>query len=81
MKTTTVRELRNNYAKVLKWVSKGEEVEVTRRGKAVAKVVPVAPDKPTRVDWAQSAALSSIPWAATLTEKEAKAILSDSQGG
>jgi len=47
----------------------------------VAKVVPVAPVKPTRVDWAQSAALSSIPWAATLTEKEAKAILSDSQGG
>ncbi len=81
MKTTTVRELRNNYAKVLKWVSKGEEVEVTRRGKAVAKVVPVASVNPTRVDWAQSAALSGIPWAATLTETERKVILSESQGG
>jgi len=80
MKTTTVRELRNNYAKVLTWVSKGEEVEVTRRGKAVAKVVPVAPVNPTRVDWAQSAALKSLPWAAKLTETETKTILSDSQG-
>jgi hypothetical protein len=24
MKTTTVRELRNNYSQVLKWVAKGE---------------------------------------------------------
>ena len=68
MKTTTVRELRNNYSKVLKWVSKGEEVEVTRRGKAVAKVVPVAAASPTSVDWAQSAALTSLPWVARLCE-------------
>jgi prevent-host-death family protein len=80
MKTTTVRELRNNYARVLKWVSKGEEVEVTRRGKAVAKVVPVASINPIRVDWAQSAALNSLPWAAQLTETETKSVLSDSQG-
>ena len=80
MKTTTVRELRNNYSKVLKWVSKGEEVEVTRRGKAVAKVVPVASVNPTRVDWAQSAALKILPWTATLSEVETKAILSESQG-
>jgi hypothetical protein len=46
----------------------------------VAKVVPVASINPTRVDWAQSAAFSSVPWAATLTEAESKAILSDSQG-
>jgi prevent-host-death family protein len=80
MKTTTVRELRNNYAKVLKWVSKGEEVEVTRRGKAVAKVVPVASVNPTRVDWAKSATLSSVPWEATPTEAETRLILSGSQG-
>ena len=80
MKTTTVRELRNNYAKVLNWVSKGEEVEVTRRGKAVAKVVPVASVNPSRVDWGRSAALKSVPWAAPLTDTEIKTILADSQG-
>ena len=47
MKSTTVRELRNNYSRVLKWVSKGEEVEVTRRGKVVAKVIPPMPASPS----------------------------------
>ena len=50
MRTTTVRELRNNYAQVLKWVAKGEEVEVTRRGKVVAKVVPPVAAKVATVD-------------------------------
>jgi prevent-host-death family protein len=80
MKTTTVRELRNNYAKVLKWVSAGEEVEVTRRGKAVAKVVPVALVNPTKVDWAESAALKGLPWATALTEAQSGSILAESQG-
>ena len=78
MKTTTVRELRNNYSKVLGWVAKGEEVEVTRRGKVVAKVVPPIGPK-TKVDWAQSAALTRTAWANTLTAKESAAILADSQ--
>jgi prevent-host-death family protein len=80
MKTTTVRELRNNYSKVLKWVSKGEEVEVTRRGKIVAKVVPPPSAKATQVDWSQSAALSRAAWSTCLTADESAAILADSQG-
>ncbi len=80
MRTTTVRELRNNYAKVIKWVAKGEEVEVTRRGKVVAKVVPPVAAKVTTVDWAQSAALNRPAWGKALTAKESAAVLADSQG-
>ena len=80
MRTTSVRELRNNYAKVLKWVAKGEEVDVTRRGKIVAKVVPPSAAKATQVDWSQSAALSRRPWSTTLTTDESAALLADSQG-
>ncbi|HRE80882.1 MAG TPA: type II toxin-antitoxin system prevent-host-death family antitoxin [Opitutaceae bacterium] len=80
MRSTTVRELRNNYSKVLEWVSKGEEVEVTRRGKAVAKVVPIAPVKPTEVDWSKSAALNRKAWSTVLTAEQSAAILSESQG-
>jgi prevent-host-death family protein len=79
MKSTSVRELRNNYSKVLSWVAKGEEVEVTRRGKVVAKMVPPVGPK-TKVDWAQSAALTRSAWANTLTVKESAAILTDNQG-
>lgn len=80
MKTTTVRELRNNYSKVLKWVSKGEEVEVTRRGKIVARVVPPPAVKAVQVDWSKSAALNRKPWANSLSSEESAAILAESQG-
>ena len=80
MKTTTVRELRNNYAQVLKWVSKGEEVEVTRRGKVVAKVVPPAAAKKEKVDWLESAAFSREAWSTKLTAGQSAAILAESQG-
>jgi prevent-host-death family protein len=80
MKRTTVRELRNNYPKVLHWVSVGEEVEITRRGKVVAKVVPPDPPTPIRVDWEKSAALNRSPWSKALTAAQSAAILSESQG-
>jgi prevent-host-death family protein len=80
MKSTTVRELRNNYSQVLKWVAKGEEVEVTRRGKPLAKVVPVASSSPAEVDWSKSAALNRKAWTTVLTAKQSAAVLADSQG-
>ena len=80
MKSTTVRELRNNYSKVLKWVSKGEEVEVTRRGKVVAKVIPAVPSSPSEVDWSKSAALNRKAWSTGLTSDQSAAILAESQG-
>ena len=80
MKTTTVRELRNNYTQVMRWVGKGEEVEVTRRGKVVAKVVPPEAAKATVVNWSQSAAHNRPAWGKALTAKESAAVLADSQG-
>jgi prevent-host-death family protein len=81
MKSTTVRELRNNYSKVLKWVAKGEEVEVTRRGKVVAKVIPATRPGPAEVDWSRSAALNRKPWSPLLSAGESAGILAESQGG
>jgi len=80
MKSTTVRELRNNYSKVLKWVAKGEEVEVTRRGKIVAKVVPIAPPNPAEVDWNKSAAFNRKAWSRILSTGQSAAVLAESQG-
>lgn len=79
MKTATVRELRNNYSKVLQWVATGEEVEVTCRGKVVAKVVPPAARR-TKVDWNRSAALNRRAWSSTLSAAESASILAESQG-
>lgn len=80
MKTASVRELRNNYARVLQWVARGEEVEVTRHGKIVARVVPPAGASSRSADWSRSAALARPAWSTTLTASASDALRAESQG-
>jgi prevent-host-death family protein len=80
MKTATVRELRNDYSKIFRWIGSGEEVQVTRRGTPIAKVVPVEKTAPAKVDWTQSAAVTRHAWGRKLTAPESAAILAESQG-
>ncbi len=51
MRTATVRDLRNHYTSLLSWISAGEEVIITQRGKAIARLVPEKPDAPEKVSW------------------------------
>jgi prevent-host-death family protein len=80
MRTATVRELRNQYLSVLSWVEAGEEVVISRRGRAIARLVPEKPAS-SRVDWSQSAAAQlergDLP---VLSPQQTKALLADSQG-
>lgn len=57
MKTATVRELRNRYTSVLDWIEAGEEIIITRRGKAVARLVPEPETHDLPVDWSASPAV------------------------
>jgi antitoxin (DNA-binding transcriptional repressor) of toxin-antitoxin stability system len=57
MKTAGVRELQHHLSKILSWVERGEEVQVLRRKKVVARLVapePVARQAPNFVRRAQS---------------------------
>jgi antitoxin (DNA-binding transcriptional repressor) of toxin-antitoxin stability system len=40
MKTATVRDLRYNFPQVEAWLSGGEEIELTKRGRVVGRIVP-----------------------------------------
>jgi prevent-host-death family protein len=40
MKTATVRELRNDFGRLSKWLEKGETLCIVKRGKPFARVVP-----------------------------------------
>ncbi len=40
MKTATVADLRNNFARISRWIEAGEEVEITKRGKKFARLRP-----------------------------------------
>ena len=59
MKTATqdpriasVRDLRNRFADVAKWIEDGEQVSITRHGAAFATLAPARPEKPRKPDWA-----------------------------
>ena len=40
MKTATIRDLRNEFARVSKWLDQGETVQIVKRGKPFARVIP-----------------------------------------
>ena len=45
MKTATVRDLRNEFGRVSKWLEAGEVVQIVKRGRPFARVVPEVPHK------------------------------------
>jgi antitoxin (DNA-binding transcriptional repressor) of toxin-antitoxin stability system len=48
MKTASVRDLRNSFARISRWLEAGETVEVTKRGRAFARIVPAMEGKKKR---------------------------------
>lgn len=55
MKIVTVRDLRNNFAKVESWLGEGEEIRIEKRGKPIGylSATPRTAAEPGRkVDWA-----------------------------
>ncbi len=57
MKTATVRDLRNRYTSLLGWIGAGEEIIITQRGKAIARLIPEKDYGAQEVDWSQSPAV------------------------
>ena len=69
MKTATVRDLRNHFATVAKWIEHGEEVAITRNGAAFATLAPAKAAMRRKVDWA--ARLKAFPPVGRGMSKEA----------
>ena len=81
MKTATVRELRNSYSDLLKWIGAGEEIVITQRGKAIARLIPEQEGRGDRVDWSQSPAVKrDRSDSAMLTAEESRAIIHEASG-
>ena len=49
MRTASVADLRNHFPKVVAWLDQGEEVEILRRGKPVACLVPPRHARPAKI--------------------------------
>jgi antitoxin (DNA-binding transcriptional repressor) of toxin-antitoxin stability system len=55
MNTVTTADLRNHFRRVSAWLDNGESVEILKRGKPYARLLPVAkptPSRPPRIDFA-----------------------------
>ena len=46
MRTATVRDLRNQFARLSRWIEEGESVEITKGGQRFAMLTPIRPRKP-----------------------------------
>ena len=81
MKTATVRELRNHYTSLLRWIAAGEEVTITQKGLPVARLLPTGPPLSPTVDWATSPEVKRDRSHETqLTASESAAILAEAGG-
>ncbi len=51
MKTASVRDIRQNFPRVMAWIADGEQVAVTMRRKIVARLVPERAESTARPDF------------------------------
>lgn len=75
MKTATVRDLRNKFADVAKWIEHGEAVTITRNGTAFATLAPAKPAKPTKAAF-RARYTNTKPLGRKLTKEETEAFWS-----
>ena len=50
MKTASVRDIRQDFGRVLGWIEDGEQVDITKRRRVVARLVPVR-KRPRTLKW------------------------------
>ena len=81
MKTATVRDLRNRYTSLLAWLGAGEEIVITQRGKAIARLIPEREESAQLVDWTQSPAVKrDRSKSRVLTSEESIALIHEAAG-
>lgn len=81
MRTATIRELRNHYTQLLRWLAAGEEIAISRRGRIIARLVPASSKATGKVDWKRSAAARrNRRGHRVLTARQSSAVLDDNKG-
>ncbi len=81
MKTASVRDLRQDFARVLAWIDAGEEVAITMRRQAIARLVPWPRKKAARRPMPDIAArLKKVFGSKTIADKAMKAVMDRNRG-
>lgn len=81
MKTASVRDLRQDFPRILAWIEGGEEVAITMRRQAIARLVPLPRKKrPKRRMPDIAARLQRVFGAKIIPDKTMKAIMEQNKG-
>jgi antitoxin (DNA-binding transcriptional repressor) of toxin-antitoxin stability system len=81
MKTASVRDLRQDFPRILAWIEAGEEVAITMRRHAIARLVPWPRKKAAKRPMPDLAArLKKVFGASAIADKTMKTIMEQSRG-
>jgi antitoxin (DNA-binding transcriptional repressor) of toxin-antitoxin stability system len=51
MKVASVRDLRNDFAKISRWLEDGQAVEIRKRGKVIGRIAPARASRTPARTW------------------------------
>jgi antitoxin (DNA-binding transcriptional repressor) of toxin-antitoxin stability system len=75
MKTATLRDLRNDFAKLEAWLGEGEEIRIEKRGKPIAMLTPLKGKSSVKVTMPDFEARRKAIWGdRVFSEEEVKAM-------
>jgi antitoxin (DNA-binding transcriptional repressor) of toxin-antitoxin stability system len=81
MKTASVRVLRQDFARVLAWIQAGEEIAITMRRQAVARLIPMPHPRPAKRPMPDLAArLKKVFGQTVIPDKTMKGIMDQDRG-
>jgi len=81
MRTASIREVRHDFSRILEWVESGEEVVITKRRNAVARILPPKRKKAVRAKMPDFAArLQKVFGQKIISNEEMKKIWDDTRG-
>ncbi|MCE0482731.1 MAG: hypothetical protein LV479_00670 [Methylacidiphilales bacterium] len=80
MKVATVADLRNRFATVSRWIEDGEKIEIRKRGKAFATLVPLGGKNAKKAVWPDLSARLNKIYPKPLPGKPAGELISEGRG-
>jgi antitoxin (DNA-binding transcriptional repressor) of toxin-antitoxin stability system len=79
MKVATVRDLRNDFAKISRWLEDGQAVEIRRRGKVIGRIAPARPTAASAREWPDFAARARKVFGDTVTP-DSQSLIDEGRG-
>lgn len=78
MKTASVQQVPQQWPEILRWMTAGEEVELTQQDRVVAKLVPTLVNPATQPDFLSRA---KAIWGEQPPGKSLSAVVAEARGG